>query len=156
MLATIRTYSELHAALRARAEQLQGTRLSMDEIAGLPPGYCGKLLAPSQVRMISRHSLGALLGVLGVMLVMVEDPEAMARFAARLEKRKTHANHGMLTTKRSGFAGSVGDSEWGKNARNMWLIKSKPRQRKRIARHAAKVRWAKHRAAHRATKDKPA
>lgn len=145
-LATIRTYDELHAALRARAEALQVTRLSMDEVAGLPSGYSGKVLSPSQVKLIGKHSLGALLGVLGVMLVLTEDPEAFARFAARVEKRRAHANHGMLTTKRRGFAGSFGDSEWGKSARNMWLIKSKPRQRQRIARHAAKVRWAKHRA----------
>lgn len=143
---TIRTYDELHAALRARAEALQVTRLSMEEVAGLPMGYSGKVLSPSQVKLIGKHSLGALLGVLGVMLVLVDDPEAFARFAARVEKRRAHANGAMLTSPRARLSKLSGNSDWGKSMRQHGLLSIGPRQRKRIARTAAKARWAKQRA----------
>lgn len=144
-LAVIRDYNSLHEALRARANSLQVTRLGMDEVAGLPNGYCGKLLSP-EVRTIGRCSLGPLLTTLGCMLVLTEDAEALSRFAARVEKRRAHANGGMLTKRTPHFTGFRGDSSWGKSMRNLGLLSIGPRRRKRIARNAAKARWAKHRA----------
>jgi len=136
----------LHAALRKRADDLRITRLSMDEVGGMPPGYFGKVLGPEQVKLAGRHSLGALLGVLGLKLLVIEDAEALARYSARAEKRRTtlHANDCMLTKRMPNFAGFFGDSEWGKTMRQLGLLKIGPRRRKRIATHAAKVRWARH------------
>ena len=154
-LATVRSYDELHAALRARADELRVTRLGMDEVGGMPPGYFGKVLAPEQIKLVGKHSLGALLGVLGCMLIMIEDPEARARFTARIAVRKFNADYLMLTMKPRRFAGFLGDSQWGKEARKVGLLKISTRRRKQVASHAAKVRWAKHRARHRDVRDRP-
>ncbi|MFO1099743.1 MAG: hypothetical protein U1E81_16120 [Xanthobacteraceae bacterium] len=93
--------------------------------------------------------------MLGVMLVMFEDPEALARFTARGEKRKMNANGRMLTRATPNFAGLIANSRWGKDMRKVGILKTSARKRKRIAESAAKARWAKHYAKHRAVKDKP-
>lgn len=152
-LAHIRSYDQLHAALRKRADDLRVTRLSMDDVGGMPPGYFGKVLGPEQVKLAGKHSLGALLGVLGCMLILVEDTEALARFTARVEKRRMNTNDRILTKRALYLAGISGDSEWGKSMRKMAMIRIGARRRKQIARTAIKARWAKHHA--RAVKDKP-
>jgi len=80
------------------------------------------------------------------MLILVEDPEAMARFTDRVPRRLIDANYSMLTRESPRFAGFFGSSGGGKTARKIGLLKIGPRRRRRIARHAARVRWARHRA----------
>jgi hypothetical protein len=77
-------YDELQAALRDRAEQLGTTRLAIDEVAGLPMRYAGKVLAPEQVKtLLGAKTLGPILQALGLRLVVEHDPEAFARHGAR-------------------------------------------------------------------------
>lgn len=73
MIIEARTYQELWAALIARAEQLAMTREAMDADAGLPSGYSGTLFAPAQVKKMGLSSLSALLGVLKLKIIIVED-----------------------------------------------------------------------------------
>lgn len=77
-LATVRSYDELIAALRARSLELNATREAIDEVAGLQKGYTAKVLAPAAPKGLGRISMGPLLGALGVVLVMVEDAESRA------------------------------------------------------------------------------
>src|SRR5262245_56713324 len=79
---------EVHRALRARAEQLNITRLQIDEIAGLTPGYASKVLAAEpMISCVGAKTLGPLLGTLGLKLLVVEDDEALARVQHRFESR---------------------------------------------------------------------
>lgn len=64
-------YDSLHAAFRARADQLQISRLRIDEIAGLQPGYSGKALGIAKVRSITLRNIDGFLGALCLKLVAV-------------------------------------------------------------------------------------
>jgi hypothetical protein len=87
-IAEVRSWNDLHAAFRARAESLNVSRLVLDELSGLQSGYASKLLAPVPMRHFGRVSLGAMLGALGLKLVVQEDKEALARVAGRLVGRE--------------------------------------------------------------------
>jgi hypothetical protein len=86
-LAEVRGWRDLHAALRARAEQLDVPRETLDALTGLPNGYCAKILAPVPIRNLGRISFDAMLAVLGLKLIVTEDPEAMEKIGPRLVKR---------------------------------------------------------------------
>ena len=52
-IATVRSYDELHAALRARADALSVSHEATDDVSGLRAGYAGKLLlAPKSVKRL--------------------------------------------------------------------------------------------------------
>jgi hypothetical protein len=82
-LAVVTDYADLVRALRDRAQALDVNRLDLDEAAGLPAGYSGKVLGPAMVKSLGRVSLGTLLGALGLALVVVEVDRPR-----RLPKRK--------------------------------------------------------------------
>ena len=78
-LAEITDYNSLLAALRARADQLECSRETIDYIAGLPANYAAKVLSLSHVRRIGMSSLGLFLDALGMKLVAVPDDAAVVR-----------------------------------------------------------------------------
>jgi hypothetical protein len=61
-------YDELWEGLRERAANLGMTRIEIDERAGLPSGYSGKILGRAQCRHADRISLPLLLGALRLRL----------------------------------------------------------------------------------------
>lgn len=144
-LATVRSYEELHAAMRARAAELEVTRETIDAVSGLQSGYAGKVLAPKPMKRLGPTTLPLMLGALGLALVVVEDEIALAKVAPQLTKRRRPV--AMLAVK-SGrgkqrlmsvrflrkIAGRGG---------NMRARKLPQRRRSQIARNAAKARWAK-------------
>lgn len=79
-LAVVRDYDGLHAALRARADELSVSRGTIDGISSLADGYAAKLLGPSQVKCLGPISTGPILEALGVLLIVAENPEALAKF----------------------------------------------------------------------------
>src|SRR5438105_693946 len=85
-----RGYEQLQVALRARAEQLNVSREKLDEISGLPAGYCGKLLAPDPIKNLGPIAMGALLGALGLKMMLVDDHEALAYVERRLVPRDSN------------------------------------------------------------------
>ena len=90
--AEIRSYADLVAALRARRLELDLSFALLDELAGLAPGYGAKVLSPAESRsnhpkLLGTMSLAAILGALGVKLVLVEDAAAMERIKPRLVPR---------------------------------------------------------------------
>ena len=102
-IAEIDDYPSLVRACRARFAAM-GVAIGGDsvaEVAGLPSAYIAKLLRPNSDRIIGMTSLGPLLGVMGVRLVMIEDPEATKAMLARLEPAK------MLMARRRTFTFSV-------------------------------------------------
>ena len=73
MLATVRNYDDLVAAIRARRDELEVTHETIDTVSGVASGYASKLLADPPIKRRGMISLSAVLGALGLMLVVVED-----------------------------------------------------------------------------------
>lgn len=148
VLAVIRSYNDFHQALRARAEVLKVSRPVLDEIAGLQHGYTSKLLSPVPTKHISRMSFGALLGAMGLKLLLVVDDEALARVQSRIDQSySAYAGRGMPARKPEGGRGFWrGVSEWGRTMRARQLLSQSSFARSRLARKAARARWARYRA----------
>jgi hypothetical protein len=93
-IAIAREYGELINALRDRAEELNVSRETLDAVSGLQSGYTAKLLVG--LKGLGRVSLGPLLGSMGVVLVVMEDPIALAKVRDRLVPRcpQGHSAHG--------------------------------------------------------------
>ena len=80
-------YKGLVETCRQRANELALSRLEIDRLAGLPAGYSAKLLGkddgiPRKKRMWPA-SLEAILGTLGLQIIVVEDPAATSRTLSR-------------------------------------------------------------------------
>ena len=91
----IRGMPDLLAALRARRDQLELTHERIDDIAGFPSGYCGKLMAPEPIKNLGWLSFGLALDALGVALVMVENPEQIKRVENRwIPRERPHQRTG--------------------------------------------------------------
>jgi hypothetical protein len=103
------------------------------------------------VRRFGAASLGSLLGILGVKLIVADDPVAFARFTSRLPTRNESCAHPMLTVKAGRGKQQLVSvkllrkiAPLGGAARNRSLS---PARRSQIARKAANARWAKAEAA---------
>jgi hypothetical protein len=77
--AIVRSYQDLHVALRERADELELSREMLDKRTGLADGACGQILAPTPMKRLGAVSMGPMLGALGLALAVVEDPEAVER-----------------------------------------------------------------------------
>jgi hypothetical protein len=141
VLAEARTYDELHAALRNRADQLQVSRAELDYLSGLQSGYCGKLLSKTRIKNLGPQSLGPLLTVLGLCLQVVEDQAAMARIGPRLTKR--HAASVRYASGRRRKKRPKLGPEWGRLMAARRILSQSPSERSRIAALAAERRWLK-------------
>jgi hypothetical protein len=84
----ITSMPELVAALRARRDELNIPHELIDDIAGLQSGYTSKLLAPIPGKNLGYMSLGAVMGALGIGLVVVEDAARRALVEGRWRQRK--------------------------------------------------------------------
>lgn len=159
MTTPIRSMPELIQALRTRAQELQLTHQTIDEVAGLQSGYTSKLLAPKPIKNLGPMSFESILGALGVAVVVVEDPEQIERISKQWTKRErplkptlsiplsipnefpmllpvTPAVQRLIRNPQ--FMKEIGLR--GNHARN---AKLSPWKRRVLARKAAKKRWAK-------------
>lgn len=160
MSAPIRSMDELLHTLRNRRDELNISHETIDNIAGLQSGYTSKLLAPTPIKNLGPMSFGALLGALGVALVIVPDPSAIAAVEKRWEKRKRPQKRAPAS-----IAASIQNevpanieitpelqaqidkhehmkriSKLGAKRRNKVM---KKRARQQAASHAARMRWSK-------------
>jgi hypothetical protein len=84
----ITDYRGLVDACRARADELDLSRLEIDRLGGLPVGYAGKLLGRDGGAPGRKHkkmwpiALESMLGVLGLKILLIEDDVATARTLA--------------------------------------------------------------------------
>jgi hypothetical protein len=134
-IAVVRDHDELHAALAARADELRVTRETLDAVSGLQSGYSAKLLAPFPSKKLNRVSLGAMLGTLGLMLIVVEDVEAFQRVKSRL--MPAHGAQRTFVTRKT-LRQLREMASRGAIAKNAKLT---PKQRIAAARKAAIARW---------------
>jgi hypothetical protein len=84
----IRSMTDFLTALRATRDERQLTHETIDEITGLPSGYCGKLLAPEPIKNLGWLSFGLVLNAFGKMLLLVDDPEQIRRIKHRWTPRE--------------------------------------------------------------------
>jgi hypothetical protein len=136
-LAVVHDYAQLHQALRDRAHCVGLSRLVLDEAAGLTSGHCSKILAPTPIKTLGMVSLGPLLGALGVQLLVVEDPVALARIA-HLPKRDPRCD---TAEARRRWAVQKLYSSMGKKGAASRNRKLTAEHRSQIARAAARARW---------------
>lgn len=145
-IAVVTDYDGLLAALRARAEELNVSRSTLDDVSGLQTGYAAKLLANPPMKSFGRVSLGPMLGALGVSLVLVEDPEQMARVATRMEERNTAQVRTGHANARPDLPRWLFNSRKARRAATKRWARMSPAQRKRAARKAARTRRRRARA----------
>jgi hypothetical protein len=143
-------YARMISAFRDRAEQRRIAICGNDvaAVAGLPSCYIGKLLSPAAqpMRRVGMISLGPLLAVLGLKIILAEDPEALEQFGARIPAKDDSATRMLAVKAGRGkqqlvsvrFLRKIAHS--GGVARNLALS---PARRKKIARKAALAKWAK-------------
>lgn len=113
-------HDALVALLRQRKAALQLSDALVDELGGLAVGHCSKLLGAAPVKALGKVTLSALLAVLGVKLVIVEDPEQTARIGHRWQRKAVTRDHPALMT----------------------IGQARPVIRQRDARKAALARWS--------------
>jgi hypothetical protein len=87
-LGVVRSADNLRALFRQRIASLGITFETADTIAGLPAGYTAKLLGPTPLRRFGPVALEALMSATGIMLIAVEDPDALARVKKRFVHRR--------------------------------------------------------------------
>jgi hypothetical protein len=80
-------YEDVHSAMRLAAEDLQISRLAIDELAGTSAGHAAKLLCDPPMKRASIDSINWLLPVLGMKLLLVRDHDAVERLKHRRPKR---------------------------------------------------------------------
>jgi hypothetical protein len=81
----ISDYRGLVETCRARADELELSRLEIDRLGGLPAGYAGKLLGKDggqRKKKMWPVALESMLGVLGLKILIIEDEAATARTLA--------------------------------------------------------------------------
>jgi hypothetical protein len=88
MSALIRSMPELIAGVRDGVHERGIAYQTVDEIAGVPDRYTSKLLAKEPIKNLGWVSLPAVLGALGKALVIVDDPEQIARVRDRWTPRE--------------------------------------------------------------------
>ena len=87
-IAVVRTTADLLAVLKKRTAGLDMTLEAANDFAGLSDGYLAKLLGPTPSRRLGSKAFDGALGGLGLMLVVVEDPDAVARIRGQLIRRR--------------------------------------------------------------------
>lgn len=88
IIATPRDYNELIQVARDRMRELDITLETLDHISGLAPHYSQRLIGLNPEKRFGAVSLTAIMGALGLRLVVEEDQEALARVRSRLVKRR--------------------------------------------------------------------
>ena len=81
VLAEATCCDELVDAFRARKTALRLSNEAIDHIIPLAAGHCDKLIGPSQTRGLSQLSLDGMLAALALKLIVVVDPDQVARMA---------------------------------------------------------------------------
>jgi hypothetical protein len=75
----IATYDDVIDVFRARADELELSRLEIDRLSGLADGHSSHLLAKKYTQRLGPVSLLLMLDTLGLRLLVVEDPILTAR-----------------------------------------------------------------------------
>jgi len=145
-------WAALHEAFADRVEDLQVSRLEIDEAGGLATGHTGKLLCDPPIKSIGRKSLPKLLKATGMALVLVVDDERFAPIKAKYLSRSNgiHANSATidrmvkrakpLVLKDLARAGGLASGAMRTGSHGSEIMRKIARKRWRKARKAARSR----------------
>jgi hypothetical protein len=90
----IASYHDFVDVCRARADQLEVSRVELDRLTGLADAHSSMLLTKSCMKIFGPVSLPLMLDVLGLRLLVVEDPDLTARTLRRRQRRlRSHAHY---------------------------------------------------------------
>jgi hypothetical protein len=138
----INTYDGLQKALCDRVEQLNVSRTVLDEVAGWPSGYSSKLFAPQPSKNLGSILLTLALQVLGVQMVLIEDPQ-FERIRPQLLPREVRVP---VRAYKWGQEGRLVSKRWVKRIARLgglaYREKVPPAKRRAHARRVALARWA--------------
>lgn len=142
--------SDLVNALRARMEDVNVSRAELDAELDLPGGYTSKRLTLPQMKYYGRDAFWNTAEALGLAVILVEDPTAKARYAARMKRRsRPQAISGPDHWRNARTLSILREiaSKNGELGAQRYMQKVGKRRRKQIARNAAVIRWERVRAA---------
>jgi hypothetical protein len=156
VVTAITGYDGLNGAFRARAEELNITRDDVDVLGGLTRGHGSKILAAYPQKAIGRTTLGPILHALKLKLIVVPDDDVIWKDEPRGRRIKRPvmlhtAEHGVanMPESRALQAKVVRDLLHKHACKGLRLARAarntklSPKQRRRIAKHAANARWHK-------------
>lgn len=144
VLGPVRSYHDLHEIMRAQAERLNVSRVTIDELANLTPGYAAKLLAPNPIKHLGEETFASVLPALAIKLIAVVDEQSLEQITKAATTRVgqgallTDAVHYKLSRR---FMRKIA-RKGGSNSRK-YMTKKKA---SRMARKAARARYPKARA----------
>jgi hypothetical protein len=143
---TLNGYAGLIDIFRARFDELGITGECSDHLGGLASGHTTKLLTKGHMKRFGPVTLGAILGVLGLKMVVTVDQEQLAQISGRLTPakfRRWHddADNAMPSRKRPRKSYYFSNPANARLARAKATLLMSPMQRRRAAKHAALVRW---------------
>ena len=143
-LATVRDYDQLQQAMRARADNLNINRDTIDELAYLPRGYAGKVLCKNPCRRIGANLIGDFLRTLGLKLLVVEDVEGLARTISNSTQRDESVNKWTvhIRSQKGKFS-----SRRARRIRKKTLAAMSPSKLRRMMVKVRRGRWKKRKAA---------
>jgi hypothetical protein len=129
---------------------------AIEDVAGLPTRYTASLLAGDPAKSLGRSSMGAILGALGLRLIVAVDEPALQKIRHRLTPSKwtktrlaefrgiaAAASQNARTDSDAGLCGKhhfAGNSEWGRNPHAVRLAGMSQEARSRQARNAVNAR----------------
>lgn len=134
-------YEALHEGLVDRVEDLNVSRITIDEEGGFQPGYASKLLCNPPMKNLGPKTLGGMLKATGMALVLVVDDARFAATKAQMSKRKRTVPAIGGRQRPTWLFTKDKAREMGKKR----FAAMTPAQRTRHQRRAAKARWAKQR-----------
>lgn len=137
-LAEVRDLPEAQRFFRARAEELGIPRDELDEIAGLPRGYSGKVLADPPLRNLGSISFWSMLGALGLAIVFVEDKPRLVKVENYRKRAKQHRRFATHWRNAKALALVLEHAVRGGKLRFAKMTKQELRLHQR---NAAKARW---------------
>jgi hypothetical protein len=136
--AEIREPYDFNAALRARAQQLDVSRATIDAIAHLQEGYSAKLLSPHPKKHLGQISFRTIRS-LGLRVFIIDDLDATEALKDQLEPRRKQQRF-CETTAAVNLAPRLVHFILGERARRLNRSRT-PAQRTESARRAANARW---------------
>lgn len=146
----IRDMAGLIEAMKRACEQRNITYATAGAIAGVADGYVEKLFAHKPMKNLGYQSTGELLGALGKMLVMVDDPDRIERVKGRwLPRKRIQKVPLSIALSIAPIIQETPENQRKLRMQELGRIGGKKRMetmseraRRRVASHAARKRWA--------------